>query len=554
MVGCPVRRSWPGLPSRQAPFDREPRPRVRHLVGLIPHRAHCFQERALLAQVRAATAGGGTAVLTQVLTGLGGVGKTQLAAAAAEELIDAANLDAVVWVNARSRDDVVATFARAGHEIRGADSSDPEAATAIFLEWLAVTNRQWLVVFDDVTDPADLSGLWPPRSLTGRVVVTTRRRDAALTSRGQVIPVGVFTPAEANAYLAEKLADHREWLVEAEELAADVGYLPLMLGQAAAYIVDQNIACAEYRSRLAQAKALIEVVPGHGATPDDYRLDVAAALLLSVDVANGLRPAGLARPLLDLLSLLDPNAIPLDVVTAQATVEYLNAHRSAEVNGDPVDAQQARGALMCLARLNLVDVVGASGASQVALVHGLVQRAARDQAAADLITAAAGAAADALVEAWPEVQNDTGLAQQLRSNAALLRMYAGDLLWRSGLHDLLYRVGESLGEVGLVNAAAEHFERLVDEATARLGPDQADVLRIRNNLASWRGEAGDVSGAARLLDELLIDQAASARSGPPRHPDHPQQPRNLARRRWGSIRGRCHPRGAARRLPAGIRQ
>jgi hypothetical protein len=110
-----------GLPRDSGLAGREPRPRVQHLVGSVPNRADCFQERDLLAQVRSAIAGGGTAVVTQVLTGMGGVGKTQLAAAVAHELIDGANLDALVWVSALRRDDVVSAYARAGHEIRGAD-------------------------------------------------------------------------------------------------------------------------------------------------------------------------------------------------------------------------------------------------------------------------------------------------------------------------------------------------------------------------------------------------------------------------------------------------
>ena len=51
-----------------------------HQVGVIPSRAQSFQHRAEAQRLRAAVEGGGTAVLGQVLTGMGGVGKTQLAA------------------------------------------------------------------------------------------------------------------------------------------------------------------------------------------------------------------------------------------------------------------------------------------------------------------------------------------------------------------------------------------------------------------------------------------------------------------------------------------
>jgi len=58
---------------------REPSWPVR--VGIPPAVAHCYQARPQTQQLADAARYGQTAVLTQVLTGLGGVGKTQLAAA-----------------------------------------------------------------------------------------------------------------------------------------------------------------------------------------------------------------------------------------------------------------------------------------------------------------------------------------------------------------------------------------------------------------------------------------------------------------------------------------
>jgi hypothetical protein len=495
------------LPRGGESADRVPRARVRHQIGVVPGEAQCFQHRDLLTEVDAALSGGGTAIVSQVLTGLGGVGKTQLAAALARRFIEAASLDVLVWVTAQTRDAVVSAYARAARAILGVGESDTEAAAQTFLEWLSATTGQWLIVLDDLADPDQLTGLWPPRSVSGRVVVTTRRRDDALASHGRMVAVGVFTPEEAHAYLAEKFSTRPERLVEADQLAGDVGYLPLMLGQAAAYIADQHITCAEYRRRLSQAKALVDVVPEPGAGPDDYRLPAAAALLLSVGVANGLRPPGLARPLLAMLSLLDPNGIPAGVVTTAATATYLTHQRTdAAGAAEPVIAEQARDALMCLARLSLVDLVtDESSAVQYIRVHGLVQRATRDQTEAELVEAAVLAAADALVEVWPDVERDTALAFQLRSNSVALRACAEGLLWVPDAHALLFRLGESFGQAGLVGAAINHFDQLRGAAESRLGPDHRYTLNIRNSLARWRGEAGDPTGAANALQALLAD-------------------------------------------------
>ncbi|WP_371681008.1 hypothetical protein [Streptomyces sp. NBC_01276] len=60
---------------------------------MIPSRALTFQNLAEATWLRAAVAGGGTAVLGQDLTGMGGVGKTQLAAAYARTAWQHGSLD-----------------------------------------------------------------------------------------------------------------------------------------------------------------------------------------------------------------------------------------------------------------------------------------------------------------------------------------------------------------------------------------------------------------------------------------------------------------------------
>jgi hypothetical protein len=72
-----------------------------HQVGAVPILADCFQER--IPEMRGldeAVSAGRTAVLTQVLSGLGGVGKTQLAAAYARRVWRDGELDLLVWATA----------------------------------------------------------------------------------------------------------------------------------------------------------------------------------------------------------------------------------------------------------------------------------------------------------------------------------------------------------------------------------------------------------------------------------------------------------------------
>ncbi|MGA5210638.1 hypothetical protein ACPCSB_13075 [Streptomyces pseudogriseolus] len=301
-----------------------PRPPVTwpHQVGVLPRQAEFFQDRATAKLLEQTADSGGTVVLGQVLAGLGGVGKTQLAAHHARTLLQAGQLDLLVWINAATRDAVVTGYAQAAVEILGADPADPEPAADAFLAWLEPkamepergTARRWLVVLDDLADPADLRGLWPPASPYGHTLVTTRRRDATLTGYGRhLIPVGLFTEGEATVYLTGALAAHdrQEPIDQLAGLADDLGYLPLALSQAAAYLIDVGIHCATYRHRLAdRAHTLTDVLPDPSGLPDDQAGTVAAAWSLSIECADRLPPAGLARPMLQIAAMLDPNGIP----------------------------------------------------------------------------------------------------------------------------------------------------------------------------------------------------------------------------------------------------
>jgi hypothetical protein len=88
-------------------------------AGVVPLRAGCFQERAtgrLLAQV---IGEGDVAVLTSdgpahtsVLSGLGGVGKTQLAVDYAEHAWAEGKIDLLAWITAESRETVLSSYSR----------------------------------------------------------------------------------------------------------------------------------------------------------------------------------------------------------------------------------------------------------------------------------------------------------------------------------------------------------------------------------------------------------------------------------------------------------
>ncbi|MCA1279454.1 tetratricopeptide repeat protein [Saccharopolyspora sp. 7B] len=412
---------------------------------------------------------------------------------------------------------------------------DEDRASQRFLEWLAETDRPWLIVLDDLHDPGDLRDLWPPQRFIGRVVVTTHRQDASLAAHHRhLIKVGLFTSSEAVGYIRAKLTDRPELAEGAAELADDLGYLPLALAQATAYLLDRNLTCADYRRRLAdRRRQLAQLLPETGSLPDDHQDTVAATWSLSLDWANQLSPAGLARPLLQLAAVLDPNGIPGDVFTTAAVQAHL-----ADALEDPgaVEADRVADALQNLRRLSLADI-DHTDRYRTVRVHALVQRATRETFPEDH-SATLAHAADALLEIWPEIERDTAQSQALRANTDHLHTHTVAHLWHPDAHSVLFRAGSSLGETGLVAHAATYFHHLHDQTHHTLGPDHLDTLTTRNNLASWQGEAGDPTGAAHAFEELLTDYT---RILGPDHPDTLGTRNNLA-----SWQGRAgDPTGAA---------
>ncbi|QHA09336.1 tetratricopeptide repeat protein [Streptomyces broussonetiae] len=485
---------------------------------MIPPRALSFQHRAEVDQLRTAADGGGTAVLT----GTGGVGKTQLAADHARNAWDNGSVDVLVWITASSRSEITDGYAQAGVEVLGADPTDPERAAREFLAWLepkaTLKPCRWLVVLDDLAAPADLRDLWPPSSPRGRTLVTSRRRDAALTGAGRcLVRVGLFRPWESAAYLTEMLAAHgrAEPADQINGLATDLGHLPLALAQAAAYVIDATLACADYRQLLAdRMRKLADLLPEPGTLPDDQATTVAATWSLSIERADQLRPAGLARPMLQLAAMLDPNGIPSTVLASPPVLTYLAEFRIGaslgQTHTQQVTGQDAVGALSALQRLNLIEH-SPNVPHRAVQVHQLIQRAARDAMPAADRDVAGIAAATALIAAWPETERDTALAQALRANTEALTRHAEDSLYQlgdfddelDGVHPVLFRTGESLGEAGQIDAAIKHMQHVLDTAGAHLGRDHADTLHAAHDLAHWLGESGDFAGAASAYKRLL---------------------------------------------------
>jgi tetratricopeptide (TPR) repeat protein len=474
------------------------------------------------------------------LSASGGTGKTQLAAALAHQLWDSRAVDLLTWVKASNRNAILTGYALTLAELGAADPGDDLLAAAQrFLAWLSRTERRWLVVLDDLADPADLEGLWPTGT-DGRVVVTARRDRTLAAPNRRIAPVPAFSTREALAYLSARLATDPGQRTEALDLAHDLDCQPLGLAHATAALICTGASCRDYRGwyhdRKRRMSASSGPSGGPGATglagldpsgldpsgPDSSGpaspgpgLDYAAlgqmgvTWSLAMDLADQIPPADFARPALVLAALLDPAGIPGVVFTSPAVCGYLTGHPAM-----PAEPAEARDAVHSLARAGLVTINPAS-TTRTVQVHPAIQAMTRGIIPASELAPAVRCAADALMQSWPADPVPPRLAQALRDCAISLRECSDDLLWTPETHPVLAQAGRSLDSDEISGPGLAYWQEMLETSTRVLGADHIQTFRCRDGLAST------YEAASRLDEAIGVHQHTLAERQRELGTDHP---------------------------------
>jgi tetratricopeptide (TPR) repeat protein len=412
-----------------------------------------------------------------------------------------------VWLYAGSRDGIVTGYARALADIRvAAPPGKPEAAAAQFLTWLADTGRRWLVVLDDLAEPADAEGLWP-HGPSGQVLVTTRlaglsprsatpgttRRDTPpFTAEQRTIAVSAFSQREAIDYISAQLNEDPFQAAGSVDLAIALDCLPAGLALAVAYLRDSGQDCRHYRLASAQRKQDLGDMIGSDL--------LAPFWILAVDRAMQFAPRELAWPALKLVAVLGPAWIPGAVLTGPAACAFVTG-RPDVTRGDQASL---RAAFENLARIGLVRI-DPDDEIRTVLAPAVLQLSIRQAMAPAELRQAVQAAADAVCESWPEGRAQPDLEQALRDCATSIRRCDELALLHPDGHPLLVRVGRSLDEARMAETALGYWRDLARRSAEDLGARSPFTLQIRERLASAATAAGHTDEAVALRQELAAD-------------------------------------------------
>ena len=443
-----------------------------------------------------------------VVCGMRGVGKSQLAAAYYREC-EQAGWPLVAWMDASTREALVAGLAELAVEMGIDDGKgDPDAAACRCVNRLNSGEGDRLIVFDNVEDFDDLTGL-VPHGQGLRVLVTTTVASPG-DSAGRLIAVGTFTRPQSVDFIVERTGLDDD--AGAARLAEALGDLPVALAQAAATIkLNGYDTLDEYLAELGEYR-LEEVV---GRLPgDNYPALASAALRMAYTSAlnrlatrqdeddsdqDASTRQSVAFVQLAALALLAPSGVPRPWL-----------HR---VGKNMPIARQALGALISHSICTLSDD------KRYVRIHGLQRRVLREdyKKEPDVFAVLKDAVVN-LLKGIDMDKSDTDyvqradaldMADQIR---AIAEQQEGHVHYSPhevciDLSSVTVVVGETIScltNMGRPQIALTLTEA-VDILVAIPGRDDPSALATYNNLALAYMEAGDVSKAIDIFEALIPD-------------------------------------------------
>jgi tetratricopeptide (TPR) repeat protein len=462
----------------------------------------------------AALKAGGTAAVGQIAaaTGLGGIGKTQLA----NEFVHRYGqyfAGGVFWLNFADPNVISGEIAACGGS--GALDLRPDFANLPLPDQVRLVASAWhgplprLLIFDNCEDE-DLLAQWRPVTGGSRVLVTSRRGVWRGDLGVQALRLGVLSRSES----IDLLRGHRpDLLPDDQDLAAiadELGDLPLALHLAGSFLARYRHAPfgtpASYLAQLRRADLLEHrSMTAGGRSPTGHEQHVARSFALSYERLN---PAdGIDALALSLLARATcfgaGEPIPRELLRASLNLP----------GEDESAALQSEDAMGRLIGLGLVE----QDDHGRLVLHRLLAGFVRGETAAPDLTAARLAVEEAVLAEASRL-NEAGYPAPLlawqphlrtvaENAAAADSEQAGDLQNALGVH--LQMVAEYRDARTALERALAIDERAYDAGHRKL------AIRVRN-LGGVLHDLGDLAGARAAFERsLAIDEKAYG-------PDHPE--------------------------------
>lgn len=262
------------------------------------------------------------------ISGLGGMGKTQIALELAYQTKNRCPECSVFWVFASTIEGLRQAYLEIGHQLQipGLDGEQADIISVIQRHLSREDVGQWLLIFDNADDfemwigkandtaESGLNCRLPKKSGSSIVFTNRNLKIAAKLAKSHVVNIAETDEDMASQMLSKLLINQGllENYQDSVKLFHQLTFLPLAIVQAAAYINENGITLPKYSSLLEdQEQDVIELLSeefeDEGRYPD-IRNPVAGTWLISLEQIQCRDP--LAAEYLSFMSCVDPKCIP----------------------------------------------------------------------------------------------------------------------------------------------------------------------------------------------------------------------------------------------------
>ncbi|GAC1349359.1 MAG: FxSxx-COOH system tetratricopeptide repeat protein [Ktedonobacteraceae bacterium] len=455
---------------------------------------------------------GATFALTQSLSGLGGIGKTQLAVEYAYRFRDRYNC--VLWAGADSRETLIADCTQLVEELKlpEKEERDQNQIVVALQRWLR-DQQHWLLILDNVEDLGVVNWFLPAQ-YQGAVLLTTRRQ--VTEPMAQALELGPWPENDAMLFLLKRTkiltfdlslddAAARD-IAPARTITQALGNLPLALDQAGAYILETQCGFANYLDLFQKRQAELLRRRAGKEIPTDHPESVATTFTLNFQRVQ--QRSEVAAELLRVCAFLAPDDIG----------EEIFVHGASKL-GPLLQSLGSDGLLLnqAIEVLRTFSLIKRDPEKKTLTIHRLVQAVLQDTMSApdqegwiERVTAAINAV-------FPHVEYTTwSQCERLVPHALTCAIRTQS--WKSTNLDLASVLSKTASYLyGRVQYAEAKplYQRALRIYEQALGPDHPGVATSLDSLASVYREQGKYAEAEPLyLRALHIRERVLG-------PDHP---------------------------------
>ena len=444
-------------------------------------------------------------VAITVCHGLGGIGKTQLVLKYVDEHHQ--EYQNVFWFVAETKDQLLLNYRDLAEKLSLPidEKSSPEKIAGQVKHWLE-NHTDWLVVYDNVQDPQLLKSYQPNRG--GRVIITSRRTDWIGISQ---LEVNVFSKNEAEDYIIKITGFALEQnQSDIDALAKQLGYLPLALAQACAYIVKERIDIAEYLSLYQKKRSELHTNP---LLPyKDEHEAVAVTWNITIDAISKSLPC--AKELLYCCAYLAGDSIDQELL--QALLSNLEPNSTEEM---------LRKALNLLQDYSMLKKVSKEQKTSRYMIHRLVQDVMFDGLSAErrqsflleIVGVLQGLypyKTDPQLEDYVRQRNllphlEKSLSRvdewliELKKEPSEIKPITFEMIEEAILLELLIKIADGYSKLGDALKNKELLERSLIIKEKHYGFSHVEVGEVLVNLGISYGDLGDILKKKELLERAL---------------------------------------------------